>query len=214
MRNKYFVKFYEHSDEFYTLIRYRPTAFILLAIIAERARKVPSEIDDGIEVGEALIGDFEKYRVTHQIYRTDKQCLEKFGLATFRTTNRGTIAKIVNSSIFDISRASLTNKLTVQQQSNNMQQTTKQEVRSEKKERGASQAIEKNSFFQDMPVSSPQEYWDLNAPIIAEDMGIELDSWKYINGNADWLRKGKIRTRSSIKAFLECANDWDTHGKY
>lgn len=247
MENKYFVKLYERSNEFYELIKRRPTAFVLLAIIAVRARKVHLDINDDIEVGEAFIGDYEEYGATLQSYRTDKKYLEKFKIATFKSTNKGTVAKVVNSSIFDISRVSSTNKLTDKQQTNNMQSTTKQEVRSEIKERGASLAIEKNSFFQDMPLSSPNEasqssdemeeqpstyrsnnsngksvnppkigkedYWDINAPRVAEQMGIEKEDRQYINGKEDWLKKAKISTPNSIKAFLETANDWDDTDK-
>lgn len=243
MENKYFVKFMMHSPEFLALIIHRPTAFVLLALIVYRARKVLLDINDGIEIGEAFIGDYEKYGATLQSYRTDKKYLEKFNIATFKATNRGTVAKIVNASIFDISRVSSTNKLTDKQQSNNMQSTTKQEVRSEIKEGGASLAIEKNSFFQGMPISSSneasqssdeieeqpatyrsnnsnggsvnspkidkEEYWDINAPRIAGQMGIEQEDWKYINGKVDWLKKAKTPTPNSIKAFLESANDWD-----
>lgn len=224
MEKTYFVKFVDHSPEFYALIKQRPTAFVLLAIIASRARKVAIDIDDGIEVGEAFIGDFEKYKATLQSYRTDKKYLEKFKLATFKITNRGTVAKIVNSSIFDISRNSPTSKLTDKKQANNMQQTTKQEVIRQKTEEGASLATEKNSFFQDVPrvdsfkgsslPNNKEDYWDLHAPRIAENMGIEQDSWKFINGKEDWLKKAKTPTPNSIKAFLESANEWDQSERY
>lgn len=227
MKNIYFVKLVEHSPEFYALIKKRPTAFVLLAVIADRARKVPLDIDDGLEVGEAFIGDYAEYGATPQSYRTDKQHLERLKIATFKSTNKGTIAKIVNSSIFDISRISPTSKSTDQQQTDNMQLTTKQEERDQIKERGASLAIEKNSFFQDRPVSSSiathsspnrrsihtpidkEDYWNIHAPRIADEMGIEEDSWKFINAKSEWLKKATTPTFNSIKAFLELANDWE-----
>lgn len=148
MENNYFVKFKDHSQEFYELIRQRPTAFVLLAIIADRARKAQLTIDDGLEIGEAKIGDYITYGATEQSYRTDKKLLTDLKIITTRTTNRGTIAKIVNSSIFDISRTSLTNKLTDNQQPINKQATTKQEVRSERQEyeKGNEELMEKINF--------------------------------------------------------------------
>jgi len=100
---KHFVKFLENSPEFEALIAARPSAFGLLALIAYRARKTGLSINDGIETGEAFIGDFEKYGATEQSYLTDKKYLEKYKLATFRSTSTGTIAKIINSCVFEAS---------------------------------------------------------------------------------------------------------------
>lgn len=227
MENRYFVRFIEHSPEFYILIKQRPTAFVLLAIIVDRARKVPVDMNAETELGEAYIGDYYIYGATPQSYRTDKKHLERLKLITCRTTNKGTIAKIVNSSIFDISRNSITSKSTNQQQTDNMLPTTKQEVRNHIKESGASLAIEKNSFFQDMPLRSSlhtsdkrsrksihtpiskEDYWDINAPRIAEEMGIKEDSWKFINARTDWIRKATTPTENSIRAFFGSSNDWE-----
>jgi hypothetical protein len=148
MENNYFVKFRDHSQEFYELIKQRPSAFVLLAIIADRARKIQLTIDDGIEVGEAFIGDYQIYGATEQTYKTDKKKLINLKIITIRTTNKGTIAKIVNPSIFDISRTPSTSKRTDDQQPTNEQSTTKQEVRSQKQERekGSEEIIGKTSF--------------------------------------------------------------------
>ena len=101
---RHFIKFLEDSPEFEALIVARPTAFALLGLIAYRARKAGLKIDDGIGVGEAYIGDFKSYGVTEQVYRTDKEYLKKYKIATFKPTTKGTIAKIVNPCVFDISR--------------------------------------------------------------------------------------------------------------
>ena len=83
----YFVKLKEDSKEFYILIKKRPTAFALLALIALRSRKEKIEIDDGIEVGEAFIGDYKTYGVSERMYRTDKEILKNLGISTFRSTS-------------------------------------------------------------------------------------------------------------------------------
>jgi hypothetical protein len=139
----FFVKLIEESEEFEILVKQRPTAFVLLTLIAIRARKVPLAISDGLEIGEALIGDFESYGATEQSYRTDKKYLKEWGFATFRSTNRGTIAKVVGSSIFDISRESSTSRSTGLQRASNGQPTDSQrlnkkvEEREKKKEKAA-----------------------------------------------------------------------------
>ncbi len=225
MENKYFIKFIEHSVEFYELIRQRPTAFVLLSLIADRARKVPLDINDGIEVGEAFIGDYKEYCATPQSYRTDKKYLEKFKIVTFNTTNKGTIAKIVKSSIFNISRDSSTDRLTDKQQKIDKHITTKQEVRSEKEGRKKSKAkpMKKNDFSHEStsdnylnPLTSAQyknhvteNYWNLYAPAIADRIEVSEESLQYANAKRDWLKKAKVASISSVLAFLENANDWE-----
>jgi len=77
------------------------TAFILLSIIAIRTKRDDSFSLDGIKKGEALIGDCDNYKMTRMQYRTAMKILEKYGFATFKATNKGTIAKLINYSIFD-----------------------------------------------------------------------------------------------------------------
>jgi hypothetical protein len=87
------------SEKTVELFRY-PYCLNLLNIIAYRA----SRNGDGLErrPGEALIGDYENYGMTERVYRTTKKRLTKWHLATFRTTNKGTIATLNDSSIYDI----------------------------------------------------------------------------------------------------------------
>lgn len=216
MGNKYFVKFVESSPEFYSLINQRPTAFVLLALIVDRARKVPLTIKDGIEVGEALIGDYKEYGATEQTYKTDKNYLKKFGIATFKSTG--------------------------EQQATNEQPTTKQEVRSKKEEASQAKPMEKNAFFHDRHTetllnetnqslnededahpaykdnnASDDEkrglYWDIHAPRLAAEIDIQEESWQYLNAKKDWMKKVKVPSHGSIKAFLNNANDWDETDK-
>jgi hypothetical protein len=80
----------------------RPKSFALLALIALRARRSDELNIHGLGIGEALLGDREAVGLTQQEYRSAKNLLEKLGLATFRGTNRGTIAKLMDCTIFDI----------------------------------------------------------------------------------------------------------------
>ena len=95
-----------------------PKAFLLLSLIAERVRYT----DDGagpLRLGEAFIGDYREAGLeTVSEYRAAKRILSDWRLCTFRratnpattpTTNRhrttGTVATLVNSSVFDPFRA-------------------------------------------------------------------------------------------------------------
>jgi len=80
----------------------QPDAFVLLSVIAYRARRTGSFNVHDLAPGEALLGDYKSYGMTERRYRTAKKKLEKWQLATFRATNKGTIAKLVDASIYDI----------------------------------------------------------------------------------------------------------------
>jgi len=96
-----FVKLNRNADAFWKLVQKRHSAFILLSIIAQRARRASSE-ETGLEVGEAWLGDFESYNSTRSKYRTDLKYLVDFGLITTRKHDIGTAAKLIDSTIFDI----------------------------------------------------------------------------------------------------------------
>jgi hypothetical protein len=100
-----------------------PFAFLLLSIIAIRARRIPNQID-GLEVGEAKIGDWKSLGGTYSQYRTALEILEKYGFIKVIFTNKkkgilekcknlatriatlraikGTVVKLLNSDIWDI----------------------------------------------------------------------------------------------------------------
>ena len=111
-----FVKLNRNADAFWKLVQKRHSAFILLSIIAQRARRYSDE-DTGLEVGEAWLGDFESYNTTRSKYRTDLKYLVDFGLITTRKHDIGTAAKLIDSTIFDINPAEEITTLTINKNS-------------------------------------------------------------------------------------------------
>jgi hypothetical protein len=89
------------SREVIELIRANPNAFILTYVIAHRARFHDGFNADGLERGEAMLGDFESYGMTERQYRTAKEQLTKWHFATFKTTNKGTLGKLMDTRLFD-----------------------------------------------------------------------------------------------------------------
>jgi hypothetical protein len=81
-------------------------AFWLSYVIANRARWSTDYNRYGCELGEALISDYEAYGLTRQEFRTAKEFLENNHFATFRTTSKGTIAKLSDSRLFCIAENS------------------------------------------------------------------------------------------------------------
>lgn len=125
----------ERTEE---LIRNFPNAFLLLAQIALRARRTTSSIM-GLGPKECLIGDFKYAGLTERQYRTAKQILEKHEIATFKPTNQGTIAKLIDTSIFDInveaSDGLSDGHPTIRRRATDGQPTDNKNAKNEKKER-------------------------------------------------------------------------------
>lgn len=80
----------------------RPGAFTLLAQIALRARQRGSMRLDGLQPGQALVGDHLTIGLSEREYRTAKKTLESVGLATFKATNKGTIAMLGPPTVFAV----------------------------------------------------------------------------------------------------------------
>lgn len=83
------------------LIRANPNAHALAAIIAHRARWHEGFNADGLELSEALLGDHGKCGMTRQQYRSALAFLVKWNFVTIRTTNKGTIARLTDTRLFD-----------------------------------------------------------------------------------------------------------------
>ena len=97
------------SERVKSLITEHPFAFVILSLVAQRARWNPGICPDtGLEQGEALIGasDFEGHRkncgLSRSNYRSGLNKLLSIGLLTVKVTNRGTIAKLCDSSVYDL----------------------------------------------------------------------------------------------------------------
>jgi hypothetical protein len=79
-----------------------PLAFTLLALIAYRAQRSSSFNRHDLEPGQAFLGDYNASGMSEQQYRTAKSKLLEWGFATFKATNKGTIATLTNTRVFDI----------------------------------------------------------------------------------------------------------------
>lgn len=116
-----------------------PYEHTLLSVIAYRARRTDAFNGDGLQVGEALIGDYKNYGMTERRYRTAKQRLAKWGFSTFKTTNKGTIAKLTGTSIWNInadeSDEQSDRQATDKRRTSDEQKTTNKNERMNKNER-------------------------------------------------------------------------------
>lgn len=84
------------------LIHDYPLAFVLLYVIAQRARWSDRENRHNLGMGEALIGDYYNYGMSEKEYRVAKAHLDKRRIVAFKRTNRGTVALLMDTDVFDI----------------------------------------------------------------------------------------------------------------
>lgn len=140
-----FIKAVRNSKNAEQMLERRPTALLLLYMISQRARRTNDSNFDDLELGEAMIGDYLAYGQTEQIYRSDKKFLETFKFITTRATSKGTIAKLVDTSIFDINSEPTNEQAntlpTDDQRSTNEQPTTNKNDKKEKNDKNV-----KNNF--------------------------------------------------------------------
>ena len=110
------------------LLECHPNAFLLLTLIAVRARRATPNLIKNLDICECHIGDYRSCGLTEQKYRTAKKVLEDNGLATFCATNKGTVAKIMNTAVYDINSCDDNGQVTDKKRSSNGQPTGSQRL--------------------------------------------------------------------------------------
>lgn len=91
------------SQATYELLKGDHKAFVLLTFVALRVRWSDGGLNmDGVEVGQAFLGDHREYGMTRGQYREALGRLARYGmLSAIRTTNRGTVVTLGNLDIYD-----------------------------------------------------------------------------------------------------------------
>ncbi len=117
------------SKETMELLTNAPNAFLLLTQIAMRAKRTDDFNIHGLTIGQALVGDYESIGLTERKYRTAKAQLQSWGFATFKGTNKRTIANLINSMVFDINEEC---KGRAKRRTRDEQETTNKKYKKEK----------------------------------------------------------------------------------
>jgi hypothetical protein len=191
-------------------------AFALLAQIAFRAKRTNDFSVHGLEIGEALIGDYKSIGLTEQKYRTAKAKLKTWGFITTKATNKGTIAKLINSEVFDINKES---EQRTKQQDNNDPATTNKKYKKEKRIYNSNnqvpyQAIADlfNEMLPELPsvkVITDKRKKHLKARWHSSDKTSTLDWWKEFLGyirHSDFLMGRKTDFQASFDWIINSAN--------
>jgi len=113
-----------------------PNAFTLLTVIALRARRTDAFNTHNLKPGEALLGDHASYGLTRQQYRSARRRLDRWGLAAFKPTVGGTVARLLHDQVYDVNmlprQPSDNHETTVPQPRGNRRATTNKKEKKEK----------------------------------------------------------------------------------
>jgi hypothetical protein len=187
-------------DDAIELIRANPLAFALLYVIAYRAKWRPGFNAQGLEQGECQLGDFENYGMSARQYRTAKHQLSKWGFATFKATNKGTIARLLDSRLFVLSVDSSDRQPAIRQtdsrQASDRQATTNEES---KKERRETNHVSLSGHAIKNPVLI--ELMQMAAEVLGpKEMGLNHQRWlKRAQSEPGKLRRVLADTRMKIR---------------
>lgn len=199
-----FFKF-NRGDAALELVR-RPNELALFSLVAHRAKRTNSFSIHDLAVGEALIGDHQSCGLTRQQYRTALKNLKKWGFLTTRATNKGTIAKIINSDVFDINieddNHPPNHQATTGQPSGNHRATTN---KNEKKDKNGKKVKEYSSDSDEIRLSET-----LRDQIVKNNPGSKaraanMQKWAV---NIDRMIRIDKRTPDQIRSvIIWCQND-------
>jgi len=192
------------SEETRELLSNDHNSFVLLTQIAFRAKRTNNFSVHNLQPGQALIGDHESCGLTEQKYRSAKQRLENYGLATFRATNKGTIATLTDSRVFDInathSNEQNNTRITDKQRTNNDYQECKN---IKYKEGSATPPLEQISKrFQKPTPEQVTEY--------ARSIGVVLDGRAFCDS---YEAKGWLIGKSPMKNWEATVRNWKRREK-
>jgi hypothetical protein len=200
------------TKETMELITNAPNAFLLLTQIALRAMRTDGFNVHGLTIGQALVGDYKSIGLTEQRYRTAKAQLQSWGFATFKGTNKGTIAKLINTRVFDINEEC---EQRAEQRPGNEQVTTNKNIKEDNKNTHRGVCPHKsivdlfNSMLPDLPhvdLITDERKKTIKARWMTSDKTQSLDWWKEFFshvGQSDFLMG---RAKDSFRASF----DWIT----
>jgi hypothetical protein len=199
------------NKETMELLTNAPNAFLLLTQIALRAKRTSDFNVHRLTIGQALVGDYKSIGLTERKYRTAKAQLQSWGFVTFKGTNKGTIATLLNTRVFDINEE---DERRAERRSRDEQETTNKTYKKEKNTDMRVCPYESivglfNSMLPDLPhvnLITDERKKAIKARWMTSDKTQSLDWWKeffsYV-GQSDFLMG---RAKDDFRASF----DWVT----
>ena len=186
-----------------------PKAFLLLSLVAERARYDDTRPNPyNLEVGEALIGDFKAAGLkTNSEYRHALSTIKAAGFVTTRATSRGTIAKLVNTGIFDPFRSANNEQSNEQNDDQSNDQSNEQSDDKQEREDFQEKKDTKRGRASDSSrrKPTPDEVADY-----LESIGMPRSDGEALFDK--WEGSGWMNGKNKIKCWMATARSWKRHG--
>jgi len=190
------------------LLKANPLAFVLLYVIACRARWADGFNRHGLAKGEAFIGDFESYGMTEQNYRTAKAQLAKWKFATFKPTNKGTVAALTDTSVFSVStmhdNGQSNDRVTDSQRTANGRVTTNLESKKERREESSKLQRAKPDAAED--AKEVDRYDESEAGIVARFKAL-LGKAAAANDGGKWRVRLREQRDKTLRVLQACESD-------
>jgi hypothetical protein len=146
------------TQDILELLEHSPLAFALASLIALRARFRPGTSLKGLNPGQAFVGDYMACGMSRQQYRTAKRHLANSGFVTFKSTNKGTVATLIDTRLFDVLNVAANHQINhpSNQQPTSSQPVTKNGKKEENEKKREENASEKPEYA-DRPKLSPAQ---------------------------------------------------------
>jgi len=202
-----------------SFLDFNPNANHLLNVIARRARRTDCKLNN-LSVGECFIG-FKSVGLTEQQYRTAKKHLQKIGLVSFRVarkltggvTSGVTVAKLMDSRVYDINIEEGNANLTPSQRQLNANLTSIKNVKNEKNVKKIDKRftpptdIETVSYFEEKgsTASEAEKFWffyDSKNWMVGKS---KMKRWQ--SAASGWIKRNKTES----KDIMQISNDSDWH---
>ena len=180
------------SEDALELIRLNPLAFTLAYIIAARANWRGGFNRHNLDFGESFLGDHEKHGMSERQYRTAKVQLARESFATFKPTNKGTIAKLTDTRLFKINPPKVDGQRTDTRRLADGQPTTNLNLKAVKPESYKALSTKANKL------SAPQKK---QADRIEAALG---DQW--VNDAGKWIDRIKVNLIKVERVISELLN--------
>lgn len=190
-------------DDAMDLIKKSPNAFILLTVIAQRARREDSPVM-WLKKWQCFVGDYDNYWMTRQQYRTALDNLFKWQIINQQTTNKWTIVSLLSKAIYDINESD--DQPTDNQQTTNKQPLTRKKER--KKEEKEIYNTEFEKFYKLYPKHTDRKDASLKFEIKAKQDWVE----KIMQGLASW--NAKWQNEATEMNFIPSPTVWLNKERY
>jgi len=226
-----FLKLNLDTDAADFLARHHPYAFVLLSVIAMRARRIHGQ-SDGLIIGDAIIGSADIPGMSRQNFRTALEKLVELGhvkivsngksffereKSTIKITIKSNLVNLIKSTIYDINSESTNHQ-------NNQQLTNSQPTANHKQERRRKKKNEKEDHpsipsFENLTddFSSEKEKVEVIPGIFLSQE--ELESCVKIKGNLEKVQEamkyiqGHKKRKSTITDWPNAMAQWKIEDK-